>query len=364
MPVSQAMLEVSLGLLALLLVSLLSIVQGHLQSIEDERSSAISIARTGLLVLLAASWLALVSVSAPFALVLALALLLIWLLQQLIGRALGARRFGEALTARFEPFVIFWSKLSQPLRLSTPEVVEEYEAELIESVEDFSETVVREVMVPRVDMEIVSAEDSLEKALAVFISTGYSRLPVIGEDVDDVVGVLYLKDLARYTHQDPGLLATTSSGEASRKALFTPETISVAQLLRQMQKSGTQIAIVSDEYGGVAGIATIEDLLEEIVGEISDEHDRETEDIILVGDELYRVNPRVTLDEMSEQCEIEIEDEDVDTVGGLLIKGLGELPKGGEVVEISGIQITAERVDAKRGRILSVLVRKLEQNDD
>ncbi len=364
MPVSQAMLEITLGLLTLVLVSLLSIVQGHLQSIEDERSSAISIARTGLLIVLAASWLALVSTAAPFALVLALALLLIWLLQQLIGRALGAKRFGETLTKGFEPFVILWSKVSQPLRLSTPEVVEEYEAELIESVEDFSETVVREVMVPRVDMEIVSADDSLEQALAVFISTGYSRLPVIGEDVDDVVGVLYLKDLARYTHQDPGLLATTSAREASRKALFTPETISVAQLLRQMQKSGTQIAIVSDEYGGVAGIATIEDLLEEIVGEISDEHDRETEDIILVGDDLYRVNPRVTLDEISEQCEIEIEDEDVDTVGGLLIKGLGELPKGGEVVEISGIQITAERVDAKRGRILSVLVRKLAQNDD
>lgn len=358
------MLEISLGLLTLLLASLLSIIQAHLQSIEDERSSEISIARTGLLILLAASWLALVSSTSPFALVLALALLLIWLLQQLIGRALGTKRFGEVLASRFESFVSLWSKLSQPLRLSTPEVVEEYEAELIESVEDFSETVVREVMVPRVDMEIVNADDSLEKALAVFISTGYSRLPVIGDDVDDVVGVLYLKDLARYTHQDPGLLAVTSAREASRRALFTPETISVAQLLRQMQKSGTQIAIVSDEYGGVAGIATIEDLLEEIVGEISDEHDRETEDIILVGDELYRVNPRVTLDEMSEKCEIKIEDEDVDTVGGLLIKGLGQLPKGGEVVEISGIQITAERVDAKRGRILSVLVRKLEPKDD
>lgn len=358
------MLEITLGLAALILVSSLSIVQGHLQSIEDPRSSAISIARTALLVVLAASWLALLSNQAPFAAVLAIALLAIWLLQQLIGRSLGQKPTGAKLTERFGPFVRFWSKASTPLRLSIPEVVEEYEQELIESVEDFSETVVREVMVPRVDMEIVNSDDSLESALAVFISTGYSRLPVIGEDVDDVVGVLYLKDLARYTHQDPGLLATTSSKEASRPALFTPDTISVAQLLRQMQKSGTQIAIVSDEYGGVAGIATIEDLLEEIVGEISDEHDRETEDIVLVGDDLYRVNPRVTLDEISEQCEIEIEDEDVDTVGGLLIKGLGELPKGGEVVVIAGIELTAERVDPKRGRILSVLVRKLERNDD
>jgi CBS domain containing-hemolysin-like protein len=113
----------------------------------------------------------------------------------------------------------------------------------------------------------------------------------------------------------------------------------------------------------VAGIATIEDLLEELVGEISDEHDRETADIELVGSDLFRVNPRVTLDELSEHCELEIEDEDVDTVGGLLIKALGNLPKGGEVVSSSGLELTAERVDAKRGRILSVLVRKQEIND-
>ncbi|MEY2695738.1 MAG: hypothetical protein RLZZ72_994, partial [Actinomycetota bacterium] len=180
------MLEFLLGFLILVLVSLLSVVQGHLQTLEDERSSAISIARTSLLVVLAASWLALVSAAAPFAMVLSIALLLIWLIQQLVGRALSKGKFGESLTMRFEPFVAFWSKLATPLRLSIPEVVEEYEAELIESVEDFSETVVREVMVPRVDMEIVNADDSLEKALAVFISTGYSRLPVIGEDVDDV----------------------------------------------------------------------------------------------------------------------------------------------------------------------------------
>lgn len=364
MRASPIMLELAIGFVLLVLISLLSVVQGHLQSVEDERSSSISIARTALLVLLAAGWLGLLSNQVPFAMVLGLALVLIWLLQQLAGRSLGRRQFGASLAERFEPFVNFWSKVTSGLRLAVPEVVEEYEQELIESVEDFSETVVREVMVPRVDMEIVNADDSLEQALAVFIATGYSRLPVIGEDVDDVVGVLYLKDLARYTHQDPGLLMKTSSREASRPALFTPETISVAQLLRQMQKSGTQIAIVSDEYGGVAGIATIEDLLEEIVGEISDEHDRETEDITLVGLNLYRVNPRVTLDEMSEQCEIEIEDEDVDTIGGLLTKGLGELPKGGEVVEISGIEITAERVDAKRGRLLSVLVRKIETDDN
>jgi CBS domain containing-hemolysin-like protein len=131
-----------------------------------------------------------------------------------------------------------------------------------------------------------------------------------------------------------------------------------------MQVTRVQIAIVTDEYGGVAGIATVEDLIEELVGEITDEYDRESEDIELVDVDLFRVSPRVTLDELSEHCEIELEDEDVDTVGGLLIKANGELPKGGEVVTVLGLELTAERVDARRGRILSILVRKLESKND
>jgi CBS domain containing-hemolysin-like protein len=131
-----------------------------------------------------------------------------------------------------------------------------------------------------------------------------------------------------------------------------------------MQVTRVQIAIVTDEYGGVAGIATVEDLIEELVGEITDEYDREGEDIELVDVDLFRVSPRVTLDELSEHCEIELEDEDVDTVGGLLIKANGELPKGGEVVTVLGLELTAERVDARKGRILSILVRKLESEND
>jgi CBS domain containing-hemolysin-like protein len=357
------MAEFLIGLVVTIALVFLAAAQTHLEREEDPRAGSLSLARAFLLSLAAASWLLLLASSAPFAVVLAFGILLIWFIQQALGKFLGGRKPGAKIAASLDRFIALWSKLVAPIRLTAPEEVEDYEQELIESVEDFSETVVREVMVPRVDMEVVAGDDSLEQALAVFIASGYSRLPVIGEDVDDVLGVIYLKDVARYSHQNPQQLSNIQVRDVARKPLFTPETISVAQLLQQMQRSGTQIAIVSDEYGQVAGIATIEDLLEEIVGEISDEHDRETDEIELVGDDTYRVNPRVTLDELSEHCEITLEDEDVDTVGGLLTKAVGQLPKGGEVVEHSGLVLTAERVD-KRGRILSVLVRKIEVTDE
>lgn len=357
------MLEFLIGLVITVAMIFLAAAQTHLEKAEDPRAGSISLARALLLAVAAASWLLLLAASAPFAMVLAIGILIIWFVQQSLGKFLGSRKLGAKIAQGLDSIISFWAKLVAPIRLSAPEEIEDYEQELIESVEDLSETVVREVMVPRVDVQVVSADSSLEQALAVFIASGYSRLPVIGEDVDDVIGVLYLKDVARYSHQNPQQLEKITAREASRGAIFTPDSISVAQLLQQMQRSGTQIAIVSDEYGGVAGIATIEDLLEEIVGEISDEHDRESDEIELVADETYRVNPRVTLDELGEHCELEIDDEDVDTVGGLLTKGLGQLPKGGEVVVLHGIELTAERVD-KRGRVLSVLVRKLEGEDE
>lgn len=349
------MIEFVLLITALVLTSLLAISQSYLETEEDPRAGAISIARAFVLIATSAMLLVL---SPGSSLVLAVALLLVWFSQQALGRLLG-KQIGERLVNLLDRPISGFARLVAPIRLAIPDVAEEYEQELIESVEEFSETVVREVMVPRVDMEVVQSDQSLEAALSLFVSTGYSRLPVIGEGVDDVIGVLYLKDVARVTHQDPALLQTTSAASAARKPFFTPESKPVSELLQLMQQAKTQIAIVSDEYGGVAGIATVEDLIEELVGEIVDEYDREEAEIELIGEDLYRVSPRVTLDELSEHCELEIEDEDVDTVAGLLIKVLGELPKGGEVVQSHSLELTAERVDAKRGRVISVLVRKL-----
>jgi CBS domain containing-hemolysin-like protein len=356
--------ELIIGLGMLGLLSIVAIAQGYLEREDDPRAGSLSILRAALLVLTAAVWLVFMAATQPVAALLAFALLLIWLLQQIIGSTLGKSELAKKTAVRLDGAITVWAKLVSPIRLSAPELVEEYEQDLLESVEEFSETIVREVMVPRVDLEVVSADDTLEQALSVFIASGYSRLPVIGENVDDVVGVLYLKDVARVTHRDPSLLSSVTARQASRKPLFTPESKSISALLQQMQVTRVQIAIITDEYGGVAGIATVEDLIEELVGEITDEYDREDEEIELVDVDLFRVSPRVTLDELSEYCEIELEDEDVDTVGGLLIKANGELPKGGEVVTVLGLELTAERVDARRGRILSILVRKLESEND
>ena len=353
--------ELLLGLTTLLTTLLLSTTQTRLELEEDPRAGSLSIAR-GLLIVLLAVGLLILSPASPWNLVAAMGVFLIWLLQQLGGRALGRLAVSRNLVERLDPFVGLWARVAHPLRLKAPEAIEEYEQELIDSVEEFSETVVREIMVPRVDIEAVDAELSLEQALPIFVATGYSRLPVVGDDVDDIVGVLYLKDIARVVHQNPALLSEQTAAKTCRKAVFVPETKAVSDLLQELQESRTQIAIVSDEYGGVAGLVTIEDLIEELVGEIADEYDRDSDGIEEVSPGRFRVNPRVTLDELSEHCELELDDEDVDTVGGLLTKAIGQLPQGGEVVQILGLELTAERVDKRRGRVLSVGVRKLEEN--
>lgn len=350
--------EFGLLLVAFLVMSLLATVQTHLEINEDVRAGALSITRFSIFSLVAAV-LVFVPKQAALAFALAISLPILWVMQQILGRQLGRLSFAAKLAMRLDKLVGFFARLFHPLRLRAPEKVEEYEQELIESVEEFSETLVREIMVPRVDIEVVDSDVSLEKALSVFVSSGYSRLPVVGEDVDDIQGVLYLKDIARLVHQDPKLLESKVAIDACRPAFFVPETKVVSELLQEMQAGRTQIAIISDEYGGVAGIVTIEDLIEELVGEISDEYDREAEEFEELSEGVYRVSPRITLDELAEHCEIELEDEDVDTVGGLFTKALGHLPKGGELTSAHGLELTAERVDARRGRILSILVRKI-----
>lgn len=356
------LLELSVLVMVLIATLLLSTAQTQLEIQEDTKAGSLSIARF-LIFIAGAVALILASPSRTWTFVIAAGLPLVWLLQQLLGRYLGRLSLGRLLADKLSVGISAWSKFSEPLRLRAPELIEEYEQELLDSVEEFSETLVREIMVPRVDIEVVDAEVNLEKALSIFVSSGYSRLPVVGEDVDDIKGVLYLKDIARIVQQDPKLLQTKLAAEAARDAFFVPETKLVSDLLQEMQQSRTQLAMIADEYGGVAGLVTIEDLIEELVGEITDEYDRETNGIEPIANDLYRVSPRVTLDELAEHCEMELEDEDVDTIGGLLTKATGHLPRGGEVVEILGLELTAERVDARRGRILSIKVRKLPIDD-
>lgn len=236
---------------------------------------------------------------------------------------------------------------------------EEYEQELIESVEEFSETITREVMVPRIDIASVSAESDLDKAMALFLSRGYSRLPVTGKSIDDIVGILYLKDVAKILHESPKLMKEKTAAELVRKAIFVPESKALKDLLQDMQLSSTHIAVVVDEYGGVAGLVTMEDVIEELVGDIVDEYDREIPDVEQLGENFYRVNARFPLFELGELLEIELEDEDVDSVGGWLAKSLGKLPKTGDTVEVAGLELKADRVEGRGKRLLTVSVRVL-----
>jgi CBS domain containing-hemolysin-like protein len=240
---------------------------------------------------------------------------------------------------------------------------EEYEQELIDSVEDFSETITREVMVPRIDMASITSDSNLDSAMTMFLSSGYSRLPVTGKNTDDVLGILYLKDVAKILHETPKLMLEKSVEDLAREAIFVPESKPLKDLLQDMQQSSTHIAVVIDEYGGVAGLVTMEDVIEELVGDIADEYDKEIPDVEKLAEDSYRVNARFSLFELGELLELELEDDDVDSVGGWLTKGLGSLPKLGDQIVMNGLELTADRVEGRAKRLVTVFVRVLDEKE-
>ncbi len=243
-------------------------------------------------------------------------------------------------------------------------VLEEDERALIHSIFEFNQTVIREVMVPRTDMIVVDASESVQEATGVFLRTGVSRLPVIDGDVDEVVGILYLKDVARIGYETPQDAEALTAGTIAKPALFVPESKKADSLLAQMQAESTHLAIVIDEYGGVAGLVTIEDLMEELVGEISDEYDIAADEVVALESDAYRVSARLAIDELGELYGIELEDDDVDTVGGLLTKHLGRLPSSGDEVTANGLVLVADRVEGRRKRLVTVVVRPTEALDE
>lgn len=227
------------------------------------------------------------------------------------------------------------------------DVLEEDDRELIHSIFEFGETYVREVMVPRTDMVTLEGDAGLDAGYATFFERGVSRIPVIGDDVDDVLGVLYLRDLAKLLRGGEPL-AVAGLAELVRPAVFVPESMRADALLRRMQVERNHLAMVVDEYGGIAGLVTMEDLIEELVGEISDEYDRAVSESERLGDGRWRVPARLPVDELGELFDLELEDDDVDSVGGLLGKALGKVPAVGDTVVVSGIVLTAERTGRRR----------------
>jgi CBS domain containing-hemolysin-like protein len=211
-------------------------------------------------------------------------------------------------------------------------------------------------MVPRTEMITADATTPLRKALSLMLRSGYSRVPVVGASVDDLRGVLYLKDLVRRLQDSPES-ADDPVAHLARPAVFVPESKPVDQLLREMQATSSHIALVVDEYGGIAGLVTMEDALEEIVGELTDEHDHSGPEVEDLGDGTFRVPARMPVDEVGELFDLDLDDDEVDTAGGLLAKALGKVPLPGSAGEIHGLRLTAERVEGRRKQLATLLVR-------
>ncbi len=240
--------------------------------------------------------------------------------------------------------------------------IEPGERDMVRSVFELGDTIVREVMVPRTDMVFIEADKTVEQALSLALRSGFSRIPVVGENEDDVVGIAYLKDIVAWSHEHPGAEATEKVATVIRPASYVPDSKPVDELLRQMQAQRNHVAIVIDEYGGTAGLVTIEDILEEIVGEITDEYDNEQPPVEWLSDGSARVTARLSATELGELFGVNLEDEDVETVAGLLAHALGRVPIAGSTATVRGLRLTAENLAGRRNKIGTVLVER--ENED
>ena len=234
------------------------------------------------------------------------------------------------------------------------DTIEDEDREMMRSVVELGQTLVREVMVPRTDMVTIDAHKPASAAMRLFIRSGYSRVPVIGEDADDVRGILYLKDVLRRLAAHPEHEELAVAGFV-REAEYVPEMKPADDLLREMQTGRFHMALAVDEYGGTAGLVTMEDLLEEVVGELTDEHDPELPEVVEVAPGTYRVPARLALDELGELFDLEIDDDDVDTVGGLLTKAIGRVPLPGAAGDTQGVHLQAEEATGRRRQVSTIL---------
>ena len=242
-------------------------------------------------------------------------------------------------------------------------LVESDEHEMIHSVFELGDTLVRELMVPRTDMVWIEKDKSLRQALSLALRSGFSRVPVVGDSVDKIIGIAYVKDLARRTLDHHEAEQNERVEQHMRPATFVPESKIAADLLKEMQRDQIHLAIVVDEYGGTAGIITIEDILEEIVGEIADEFDDGVEAFTWVSDGKARAKATLHIEDLADELGIEIAEvdfEDVDTIGGLMAQKLGRVPIAGSTITVGEYLITSERPVGRRRRISSVLIEKIE----
>ncbi|MBK0418185.1 HlyC/CorC family transporter [Leucobacter sp. CSA1] len=275
--------------------------------------------------------------------------------------ATGLIRFGDRVTpgrgpgsARIRDEQQLLSMVDQAAEQA---LLEDDDRDYIHSLVEFGDTLVREVMVPRIDMITVDAELSVRDALEQLLASRHSRVPVVTGEADDVAGVAYLRDASGFVLRRPEEAEHAPVTRIMKPAIFVPEVQSADDLLRQMQREANHLALVVDEYGGISGLVTLEDLIEELLGDISDEHDREAPEAIPEADGSFLVSARLPVDRLGEIFDIELEDDEVDSVGGLVAKHLGRLAEQGDSVRIEGIELTAVATERRRQRLISVRAR-------
>ena len=261
-----------------------------------------------------------------------------------VSSNLLVRPFGG--TASFSPPVVTEEELKMLVEAGEEEgVLEEEEREMIHSIFEFTDTVVRKVMVPRIDMKTVDVEAPIEELLDVIMNAGHSRVPVYEEDVDNIVGIVHAKDILRGLHEHDKNITIR---QLMRPPFMIPENKMIDELLAEFKKSKIQLAIVVDEYGGTAGLVTIEDLLEEIVGDIMDEYDVEEPMVEVIDANTSIVDARMPIDEINEQMDLELPEEEFDTIGGFVFGLFGKQPHQGESVEYDGAELIVEKTDGRR----------------
>ncbi|MDX6307136.1 MAG: magnesium and cobalt exporter, family [Nocardioidaceae bacterium] len=238
-------------------------------------------------------------------------------------------------------------------------VIQSGESKMIHSVFELGDTLAREVMVPRIDMVFIERHKTLRQMMSLALRSGFSRIPVIGDDLDDVIGIAYLKDVTKRVFDNREAESTERIERVMRECSYVPDSKPADELMRDMQARRTHVAIVVDEYGGTAGLVTIEDLLEEIVGEITDEYDVEPDEIEHVNGGV-RVRSRLPVDELEDLFRVQIDDEDVETVGGLMAKHLGRVPIPGAEVVCAGLRFRAESLAGRRNKVVTVFITRVD----
>lgn len=243
-------------------------------------------------------------------------------------------------------------------------LIEAGERKMIHSVFELGDTTVREVMVPRNDVIFIERHKNLRQTMSLFLRSGFSRVPVIDDNLDHVVGIAYLKDIVRRDFEAPDAETTQRIDTVMRPAYWVPESKPIDALLTEMQARRQHLAIVVDEYGGTAGLVTIEDLLEEIVGEITDEYDVAEAPTETLEDGSVRVSSRYPVDDLEELFGFDVEEEDVDSVGGLMAKHLGLVPIPGSQVVAHGLRFTAEDVSGRRNKVGTVRIARVDPDPE